>query len=263
MARRKGRATTEVIGVAPVNFPTGCVLPYAGTTAPEGWLLCDGDAVSRTDYAALFAVVSTAHGIGDGATTFNIPDYRYQTPRGVGGFADKTFLPAAVNIATEEIAITDHVINRTGFRVRFTTTGTLPTGLAINTTYYAIVVTKDVIKLATTRANAILGTAINLTGVGSGVHTLVQWEGPDASSRTSTNGGLSGDNVGSMQEDVNKSHRHVIVGANTAGGTGVGNYLGAINVQGGVNINALLSANLDGENETRVNNQNANFIIKV
>jgi microcystin-dependent protein len=246
-----------------LGLPAGVFFPYAGTTDPYGYLICDGREVLRSEYPALFAAIGTAYGIGNGTTTFNIPDYRYQTPRGVGGFADKTFLPAAVNIATEEITITDHVINRTGFRVRFTTTGTLPTGLAIDTTYYAIVVTKDVIKLATTRANAILGTAINLTGVGSGVHTLVQWEGPDASSRTSTNGGLSGDNVGSMQEDVNKSHRHVIVGANTAGGTGIGNYLGAINVQGGVNINALLSANLDGENETRVNNQNANFIIKV
>lgn len=89
MARRKGRATTEIVGVAPVNFPTGCVLPYAGTTAPEGWLLCDGSAVSRTDYASLFAVLGSAHGDGDGVDTFHIPDLRGRFVRGVDGAANR------------------------------------------------------------------------------------------------------------------------------------------------------------------------------
>jgi hypothetical protein len=89
MARRKGRATTEVIGVAPVNFPTGCVLPYAGTTAPEGWLLCDGSTVSRTDFAGLFAVLGSTHGQGDGSTTFHIPDLRGRFVRGVDGAANR------------------------------------------------------------------------------------------------------------------------------------------------------------------------------
>jgi microcystin-dependent protein len=208
MARRKGRATTEVIGVAPVNFPTGCVLPYAGTTAPEGWLLCDGDAVSRTDYAALFAVVSTAHGIGDGATTFNVPDYRYQVPRGRGGVANQAILPADVNITTEEITVTGHSYRRTGFRVRVSSTGTIIGGLAINTDYYVIVVNANTIKLATTRANAIAGTAINLMSQGTGTHTISQAEGPDYSSRTAVNGGNAGDNIGSLEEDGVQNHGH-------------------------------------------------------
>lgn len=52
----------------------GIVIPFAGTTAPQGWMLCDGSAVSRTTYAALFAVIGTTYGSGDGETTFNIPD---------------------------------------------------------------------------------------------------------------------------------------------------------------------------------------------
>lgn len=56
--------------------PTGAFLPYGGTSAPTGWLLCDGAAVSRSTYAALFAVLSTTYGAGDGSTTFNLPDYR-------------------------------------------------------------------------------------------------------------------------------------------------------------------------------------------
>lgn len=60
--------------------PTGSVQPYAGASIPTGWLLCDGSAVSRTDYAALFAAIGTLYGTGDGSTTFNLPD-----------FTDKTF----------------------------------------------------------------------------------------------------------------------------------------------------------------------------
>lgn len=56
--------------------PTGSVIDFAGTSAPAGWLLSFGQAVSRTTYAALFAVVGTTYGIGDGSTTFNLPDLR-------------------------------------------------------------------------------------------------------------------------------------------------------------------------------------------
>lgn len=52
----------------------GAVVAYAGSTSPAGWLLCDGSAVSRTDYAALFAVIGTTYGTGDGSTTFNLPN---------------------------------------------------------------------------------------------------------------------------------------------------------------------------------------------
>lgn len=54
--------------------PPGAFQPYAGSTAPDGWLLCNGAAVSRETYAALFAVCGETHGEGDGATTFNVPD---------------------------------------------------------------------------------------------------------------------------------------------------------------------------------------------
>ena len=56
--------------------PVGVMHGYAGATAPEGWLLCYGQAVSRTAYADLFTVIGTTYGSGDGSTTFNIPDRR-------------------------------------------------------------------------------------------------------------------------------------------------------------------------------------------
>lgn len=64
--------------------PTGTVLPFAGSTAPEGWAICNGAAINRTNYAALFAVVGTTYGTGDGSITFNLPDMQGVFPRGSG-----------------------------------------------------------------------------------------------------------------------------------------------------------------------------------
>lgn len=69
---------------------TGTVLPFAGATAPEGWLLCFGQAVSRTTYPHLFAKIGTTFGTGNGSTTFNVPDMRGRVPAGkddMGGTA--------------------------------------------------------------------------------------------------------------------------------------------------------------------------------
>ena len=64
------------------DAPVGVINPFGGASAPEGWLLCQGQAVSRTDYADLFAVIGTAYGSGDGNTTFNVPDMRGKVPVG-------------------------------------------------------------------------------------------------------------------------------------------------------------------------------------
>lgn len=67
--------------------PPGVTAPYFGAAAPDGWLLCNGAAVSRTTYAALFAAIGEACGEGDGSTTFNLPDLRGRFLRGVDGGA--------------------------------------------------------------------------------------------------------------------------------------------------------------------------------
>jgi len=67
----------------PAGVPVGAITAHGGATAPDGWLLCDGTAVSRTTFAALFAVVGVAFGAGDGTTTFNVPDLRGRFPLGV------------------------------------------------------------------------------------------------------------------------------------------------------------------------------------
>jgi microcystin-dependent protein len=79
-----------------LGIPSGVVFPFAGTTAPYGYLVCDGSTVSRASYPALFISLGsgTLHGAGDGSTTFHLPDYRGKFMRGVDGVAgndpDKT-----------------------------------------------------------------------------------------------------------------------------------------------------------------------------
>ena len=64
--------------------PIGSILPFGGTTAPNGFFICNGQAISRTDYKELFDVIGTRFGPGNGSTTFNIPDLRGEFLRGAG-----------------------------------------------------------------------------------------------------------------------------------------------------------------------------------
>ena len=66
-----------------VGETSGVIKLYSGAAAPTGWLLCNGAAISRTTYAALFAITGILYGVGDGSTTFNIPDLRGRVPVGL------------------------------------------------------------------------------------------------------------------------------------------------------------------------------------
>lgn len=83
-----GLATpTQTSSAVPKSYvdpfgPPGIISAYGAHTAPTGWLLCDGSAVSRTTYAALFAIIGTNFGNGDASTTFNVPDLRGRFLRG-------------------------------------------------------------------------------------------------------------------------------------------------------------------------------------
>ena len=78
------------------QVPTGTIIPFAGATIPTGYLLCNGVAISRTDYAVLFGVIATLYGAGDGTTTFNLPDLRDRFLEGVGTNALASHLEAGL-----------------------------------------------------------------------------------------------------------------------------------------------------------------------
>ncbi len=118
--------------VAP--FPTGSLIDFGGTSAPAGFLLCDGSAVSRATYDDLFDVIGTTWGVGNGTTTFNIPDFRRRVSMGSGGtstaiigntvgsvggtetnaLTDPNQLPSHNHTATSTTSTTTNVANATG-----------------------------------------------------------------------------------------------------------------------------------------------------
>lgn len=129
-----------------LNSLIGAVVPFAGPVAPPDWLFCYGQAVSRTAYADLFAVLNPALGT------------------------------ATVTIASPGVFTYNGHGFTTGDTVYLTTTGALPTGLAANTLYYVRADTANTFTLATSRANAFANTRINTSGTQSGTHTV--WRSP-------------------------------------------------------------------------------------
>jgi microcystin-dependent protein len=81
--QRVGNLIFQFQGECPL-IPPGTIVQYGGATAPDEWLLCDGSAVSRTTYDALFTAIGTTFGAGNGTTTFNLPDMRSRVPIGSG-----------------------------------------------------------------------------------------------------------------------------------------------------------------------------------
>lgn len=81
--------------------PTGVIQMYGGSSAPTGWLLCDGTAVSRTTYASLFTAIGTNFGVGNGSTTFNLPDLRGRSPIGAGTGSGLTARTLGTNYGAE------------------------------------------------------------------------------------------------------------------------------------------------------------------
>lgn len=119
-------------------LPIGVIMEYGGSTAPDNWMLCQGQAISRTTYSRLFAVIGTAFGSGDGTTTFNVPDFREATSIGKSsntGFdtlgdviGSNTTTLTQNNLPTYVDNVTATTVNQAGL----TYNGTVVTGVTIS-----------------------------------------------------------------------------------------------------------------------------------
>lgn len=211
------------------NF-RGMVFAYAGSSAPTGFLLCDGSAVSRTTYADLFALIGTTYGAGDGSTTFNIPDLRGSVIIASGTRVRTTTFDgaSAVDPTTDQITVASNDWLHTGQAVALTGSS-LPTGLSA-TTYYVIRVSATVIKLATSVANANAGTAVDITADGSGTCTLTQ------TLTARTLGATGGEESHALSDAELPSHKHDTAASvfnsatNNGTGSGTSGQVNSINV---------------------------------
>lgn len=100
--------------------PTGTIVPFAGKEVPINWLLCDGRAISRKDYAALYAVIGTTYGSGNGSTTFNIPNMNGRYAEGTTsntqlGHVEAAGIPNLKGSFTTELGDSSALINSGNF----------------------------------------------------------------------------------------------------------------------------------------------------
>jgi len=122
-----------VNGVVNAYPPAGCLVQYAGATAPPGWLLCQGQAIARSTYSLLFSVIGTQYGPGDSITTFNVPDMRSRIPIGVGQGAgllnytlNQTGGVETVTLDSTQIPAHTHQVSGTSTAAATGITATLP-----------------------------------------------------------------------------------------------------------------------------------------
>jgi microcystin-dependent protein len=99
-------SNVELSDAIEARLPAGTILDYGGSSAPTGFLLCDGTAYSRTTYADLFAVIGTTYGAGDGSTTFNVPNLAERVS--VGKHSSGTFATLGATGGAETAALPNH-----------------------------------------------------------------------------------------------------------------------------------------------------------
>ena len=151
----------------------GSVIAFAGSSIPTGYLACNGAAVSRTTYADLFAAIGTTYGVGDGSTTFNLPNLAGRTIVGDCDAAGEEVLTiSAVDDPDDNVAVNSSELT-TGIKVLYEASGTPITGLTDDTEYYLIRESATEFGLALDREDAMEGTKIAISGTPpSGTHTL-------------------------------------------------------------------------------------------
>lgn len=173
-------------GAEPVSgVPTGVTLPFAGSIIPDGWLWCDGKAISRTTYSGLHdligdvyaanTVLTTRTSDSQGSLTF--VDANHNLSSGSATLTLRFYRAAvisSVNTSNDQITMASVHTFSTTDRVRFITTETLPGGLSAGTDYYIHVVSATVITVHLTASDATSNSnKVNITSAGSGTHTVI------------------------------------------------------------------------------------------
>lgn len=229
----------------------GAILPFPGTISSSGFLLCDGSAVSRMQYNELFNKIGTAYGIGDGVTTFNLPDLTDQFPDiSVNYFI--RYAPKG-SILGESIP-TGSVLSFAGPVSALPSGFLLCDGSSLNRLDYP-----KLFEVVGTSWGSSSSTTFNIPDTrGLFLRGVSASSGRDAdtNSRAALNtGGNTGNAVGSYQDDAIKSHLHTFSGSSAS----VNAASGGLSVAGSTSSQSTDST---GNSETRPKNIYVNYIIR-
>jgi len=162
-ATTKTYVDTNISAASALAAPPGAIISFGASSAPSGWLICDGTAVSRTTYAALFAVLGSTWGAGDGSTTFNVPDLRGQFLRGFDSRATATSQDTTfVSGITTNTSTTISGINSTTYL--YAGMPISGTGIPAGATISSVAANSIVISAAATASSATIGTGATTNG---------------------------------------------------------------------------------------------------
>jgi len=164
----------------------GAIKPWTKATAPAGYVLCDGAAISRTDYADLFAVISTTYGAGNGSTTFNVPNLEGKMPQGYDGNTYNLAGTGGANTVT--VSLTNNQA----------ATSTTTNNQAVSVT------------------GSIDNTSLTTAQLASHVHTEgVEGTGPLVADQRNTNPRITFTDTGSAGSGTGHNHSHTLSGTLT------------------------------------------------
>lgn len=262
-------------GVPSFTMPPGIILPFAGATPPSAsYLLCDGAAISRSTYAALFAVIGTRWGRGDGSTTFNVPDARGRFLRGLDSTSsrDPDRLARVISGSGTTWTMSCTTTNLSP-NVTCASTENLCPGMSITGTG---IPASTVVRSITNGTTFVLGNqddSANVNATTSATNTMT------------FSAGATADYVGSAQTTATKlpttaftfttgtesaDHTHTVPGGNTAGGTTGFSAPSSVTVAGSVTSSGKSATHTHsasswggGDNESRPPNVDVNYIITV
>lgn len=196
---------------------TGSIQMYGGSSAPSGWLLCDGSEVSRTTYANLWSVVGSVFGAGNGSTTFNVPDFRSRMPIGAGQGTGLSFRTLGTQggaesstISTTNLPQHTHAIDHNHVAENFTSGTESADHAHYTTTGGRSAAHNHNIRVGRVMADGYLdtraffagGTSWNNEGYGTNVYDYDGWSQMGTESSDHAHGGWSGGR--------NVAHTHVV-----------------------------------------------------
>jgi microcystin-dependent protein len=141
--------------------PLGAIIDYAGSSAPTDWLVCDGSAISRTSFSALFAIIGTTYGVGDNSTTFNIPNLKGRVSAGYD--VSNSVLPFSSTLGAIGGSISAFGSNATNLSGAIVTTTSTGYSLSTTSNIQPTIILNKIIKYTTSALST--QNAINIQNV--------------------------------------------------------------------------------------------------